>query len=197
MKLNKKTEIRIRKIALKYLKYGRIEWDIPHTLCSVYWIKKIVKKEKGNERILVTAAYLHDIGYSGLFKTKKIGHGNVLRKKGLHMEVGAEIAKKELQKLKYFSKKEIDEICHLVSMHDKLGKIKTKNEILLMESDSLGMIDVKKVTPSFDPENYVLFFNEFKKERLPIIRTKTSKKFLKKLIKNAESYYKKQKAMAR
>ncbi len=197
MKLNKKIETKIKNIALKYLESGRTGWDIPHTLCSVSWIKKILKEERRNERILVTAAYLHDVGYFGLFKTKKIGHGDVLRKKGLHMEVGAEIAKKELQKLKYFSKKEIDEICHLVSIHDKLNEIRTRNEILLMEADSLSKIDVKKVRPTHDAKNWIEFYNGFKKERVSRFKTKSSKKFLRVLLREADSYYKKQKAIIR
>jgi HD superfamily phosphodiesterase len=61
MKLDKETEGKLKAEALKYLEKGKPGWDIPHTLASVYWMKRLIEKEGGDERILVTAMYLHDI----------------------------------------------------------------------------------------------------------------------------------------
>lgn len=197
MKLNKNLENKVKKVSLSYLKKGRPDFDVPHTLCAVFWMKKILKKEKADEKVLLTAAYFHDVGYSCCSFNKKASYGQVIENKKAHMRQGSAIVKKELSKLKEYSKKDIARISKLVSKHDKLKEIKKREEILLMEADSLGMIDVSRIKPSFGPENWIKFYEDFKRLRIPLFKTKASKKFLKKLLKNADSYYKKQKAMVK
>ena len=50
---------------------------------------------------------------------------------------------------KDFTSQEILEVSHLVLFHDKLKKIKTETEILLMEADTLGMLDLTRIKPTF------------------------------------------------
>lgn len=68
MKLDKGKEEEIKAIAIRHLKEGKPEWDVPHTLASVDWMRKLIEREGGNEKVLVTAMYLHDIGYPKLRK---------------------------------------------------------------------------------------------------------------------------------
>ena len=42
---------------------------------------------------------------------------------------------------------------HLVNVHDKINELKDPDELILMEADTLGALDVTLVTPSFDVES--------------------------------------------
>jgi HD superfamily phosphodiesterase len=159
-----------------------------HTLGAVYWMKELIKKEGGDERILLPAIYLHDIGYPDSLGNKKNNYMNHKAAKSMHMEVGASISKKILIDLK-FDPTEIDEICHLISVHDT-KIIETFNEQMVFEADSLSMIDRTRINPDFSKEDYQIFLESFKKTRLPLFKTKHGKESLIKLWPVAKGYFK-------
>lgn len=187
MGLSKKLENQIKSESKKYLKNGRPDFDIPHTLCAVYWMKQLLKTEKGDKKILITTMYLHDIGYSNLFK-KNHGFNDVKKVKSLHMKRGALFSKKILKNLS-FKESEIKKISHLVRIHDELEKISTSDEVLVMEADSLSALDRKRVPSNFNKKDYAMWLNDFETKRAPRFKTKTGKKHMKKLMKYAKSYY--------
>ncbi|MDP2750378.1 MAG: HD domain-containing protein [Nanoarchaeota archaeon] len=191
MKLNKTLEIKVKNISLSYLRKGRPNFDVPHTLCAVFWMKKILKKENADEKCLLTAVYFHDVGYSCMFN-KTADYEQVIKNKKTHMKRGSAIAKKELSRLKEYSNKEIVKISKFICNHDKLKEIKNREETLLMEADSLGMVDVIRIKPTFGAENWTKFYEDFKRLRVPLFKTKISKKFLTILLKKADRYYEKQ-----
>lgn len=61
-------ETALENYALGFLRQGRQEWDEPHTRAVVYYAGEIAKAEGLDALVLVTAAWLHDIGYYGMFK---------------------------------------------------------------------------------------------------------------------------------
>ena len=87
MKKSFDLEPEVKSIALKILEQGRGDWDVPHTLAVVYWMKKLIKKEGGDPKILVTAAYFHDIGYIDLIDWTNYDH-----KKNLSRYIGFPVA---------------------------------------------------------------------------------------------------------
>ena len=186
MKLNKETEEKLKAEVLKYLEKTKPGWGIPHTLASVYWIRKLIEKEGGDERILISTMYLHDIGYPRL--RKGYSFDEVMQVKAEHIVRGVKISKKILKKLRY-SSSEINKIVHLIEIHDKLDEISAKDEILVMEADSLAQIDTERVTPNLDRENHLKFLKHFKEERMPKFKTQTGKKFLKQLLPIVENYF--------
>ena len=155
MNFNPKLEEKLKSAVLKYLKRGRPDYDIPHTLACVYWMKKLLKHETGNQKILVTAIYLHDIGYVNKLK-KGYGHQDNKLVKQNHMVHGEKIAKAILAEIGGYDKKEIKKIAHLVRIHDELNKINTLEDQLVFEADSLSLIDVERAKPNFDRKNYYL-----------------------------------------
>lgn len=187
MKLNRKLEEQIKFEAIKHLKDGKPDWDIPHTLASVKWMKKLIKEEGGNERILITAMYLHDIGYPKL--KKGYDFDDLIKSKKNHAERGAEKAEKILRKLK-FTPSEIKEIINLILNHYKKEKTDTHDRLLIIEADGLAKIDWKNVAPNFDKKNCLKYLAYFKKRTAPKFKTKTGKKFLKKLLNEADNYLK-------
>jgi len=186
MKLQSGTENQIKKQALALLESGRPDFDAPHTLAAVYWMKQLLKTEKSNEKILVTAAYLHDIGYSrmGIVNDWQAVHNA----KKDHMEHGVKLAAPILEK-SGFSKSEKMDVLRLIGVHDKLEALSTPDEYLLFEADSLGQIDISRVCSNFDFAGRKKFIGSFEKKRLPRFRTKTGKKFAAILFPKAKSFY--------
>jgi putative nucleotidyltransferase with HDIG domain len=185
MKLDKQTEEILKQESINYLKECKPDWDIPHTLASVDWMKKLIEKEGGNERILVTAMYLHDIGYPKL--EKGYNFDDLMKAKKNHAETGAEKAENVLIKLGY-SADEIKEIIFLIASHYHKESINTRNQQLVLEADSLAKIDWENVKPNFDKENTLRYFEYFKGRSAPRFKTETGKKFLKELMQKAEHY---------
>jgi hypothetical protein len=189
MKLDPLLEKKLAKISLSYLSRGKPGWDVPHTMSTVHWMKTLLEHEKGNERILITTMYLHDIGYFGAFK-KGYSKKDVDNMGIAHMERGAEEAKKVLKKLKY-TDKEIQKIAKLIRHHGYLEKAKTHEQIMVLEADGLGQIDVDRVKPTYTKEDYLRFLDVFAKRRIPKYKTRTGKYHLKKLLAQARAYCKK------
>ena len=169
-------EKRLQEIILDYFKKG--DWNHQHTLAAAYWMKKLIEKERGNDKILITCMYLHDIGYH-LKNDENLDER--LKRKKMHMEVGAREAERILP-IEGYTKDEIKQIAHLIRVHDKLKELNTKDEILVLEADSLAQIDHDRVSPSFNKEDFANYLDYFKKERASRFRTKTGKKFLRELM---------------
>jgi hypothetical protein len=183
MKLDKKLEEKIRKEVLNILeKGGRPDWDIPHTLDSVNWMKKLVKKEGGNEKVLVTAMYFHDSGYPQL--RKNYNYEEVIAAKKNHAAEGAKLAKETLKKIGSFDSQEIKQIVYLVKMHDKHRNLRSKDRKMVMDSDGLAQINWDAIPPNLDRENCVKFLEKYyEKERgNSHWHTSTARKFGEKLL---------------
>jgi putative nucleotidyltransferase with HDIG domain len=176
MKVTQELENQLKQILLKY--FEKSSWNYKHSLATAVWIKKLMRS-RDNEKVLVTAAYLHDIGYGSLISSDYTLEERIAAKKE-HGKIGSEEAKKILTKLNY-SKEEIKEICHLILIHDELPNLKTRNEILLMEADSLSAIDYERCPSSITEEELKRYFQICKEKRWPKFKTTKGKQFLKQL----------------
>lgn len=185
MRLDPKLEKELKEIAIKYMEQGMPEWGHPHMLATVYYMRKLIEKEGGDERILVTAMYLHDIGYQ---LKKKYGFDDVIKAKKNHAELSAEEAEKILKKLKY-AKEEIKEIIYLIGNHYKKKNINTHNMQLVIEADGLSKIDWERITPNFNKEDTLKYLEYFKGKIPGKFKTKAGKKYLKQLLYKAEHYF--------
>jgi len=181
MKLDKATE---EKLAA-YVKetFADDLWDLRHTLSAAKHMKAIVSAEGGNERILVTAMYLHDIGYAGALQDG-YSLAERIEVKAHHMERGAEKAEALLKELGYGAQ-EIRKISRLIRVHDALDGEHTRDEGLVIEADSLAQID-PEVGNNFGDEEYGRYVEIFRRKRAPLLRTAASKRIFAELAeKNA------------
>ena len=174
----------LKREALKYLEEGRPNWDVPHTLATIHWIKELIKAEGGNEKILVSTMYLHDIDYT----KKDSDYNSVSKSKEKHMVLGSKLAKEILSKLEY-SEEEIKEIVHLVRVHDNIETLSSFNEILVFEADSLTQIDVERIQSTFNKDEIKRFLNSFEEYRLPRFKTNKGKALVKELFKKVKGFY--------
>lgn len=168
----------------------RPSWDKPHTLAVVYWMKELIKKEGGDSKILITASYLHDVGYYNLVKDHPYKYDEMMGKpKQTHGQRGVGVARSVLQMVGGYSIMEKDEIIHLVEVHDNLDQIKTFNDLLLFEADSLGQIDTDRVpTNNLNEMDYMSFLKDFKEKRAPRFHTRSGKAYLKDVLKKIPEY---------
>ncbi|MFH1752437.1 MAG: HD domain-containing protein, partial [archaeon] len=131
---------------------GKSHFDLQHTKAVVHWVKKISEIEGGNQRILVAAAYLHDIGYpkiqrkeiKEIFSAKK-------RDEQDHRKVGEKLAREILKEFDEFTAEEKEKICKIIRRHGKYEKFEEfdDEEYIFLEADNLGGIDFERVTPTF------------------------------------------------
>jgi len=156
------------------LEKGRKGFDLNHTQAVVFWMKELLKSINDvslDVQVLVTAAYAHDWGYTNLFDDQEYRSlEEINKRKPMHMELGAEKIEKLLQEKlpTFFSHDQILQTKHLVFMHDKVEELVTQEEILLMEADTLGMLDSDKVKPTFSKADNDIFMQEqIQDRRLP------------------------------
>jgi len=188
--LDQSLEQKVKDAALQRLKKGKPVWDVFHTLKAVDYMKQLLINEGGNARILLSAIYLHDIGYSltKISGKKEIGFTTVLTYKQQHALLGSKEAEKILRQINEFTEEEIKEIVRLVFVHDEWWNTRIKdfdanfNDFMITEADTLGMID-PEVPQNFSAEERARFINEeLIPFRIPLFRTIYGKVKLKELL---------------
>ncbi len=196
-KLKKEIENLLREKVVKILKKDETRWTLEHTLRVVYWVKKLIREEGGNERILIPSAYLHDIGYTETDIGKREKMDKVYSKKLEHMKLGDKICRKILSEFNhYFTKEEIEKICSYVRKHDlpefENIKIDDYDFQLLIEADSLGGID-PSLKPTYLREDLKRYLRRFEMVRIPLFKTETGKRYLRKIYPKTLSKWLKEK----
>ncbi len=165
--------------------------SILHSLYTVYYARLILKDEasknpditKDDEIIVVSAAYLHDIGNVGLLK-KGYTYDDKRKAKIRHMSRGAKLANRITKELG-FTINERDKISYLVRTHDRLDYLTTIQQRILMEGDSLSMIDYKNVLQTFNKNELDRFLRKYKGRRGAMFETDKGKELRDKLYPQA------------
>lgn len=177
------------------LEKGRSDFDKPHTKAVVEHTKGIVdnSSEHNLDRdVLIIAAYAHDWGYSGLFRDDKpLDYDGVSDAKKAHMKIGADKLKELLKDevFSFLSEKQKLRVIHLVQVHDDLKVLKDTDELVLMEADTLGSLDVEKVKPTYDKTSNDKYMEEVLKKRFPLFVTEYGKKQFRRLYEARKSFY--------
>jgi len=173
--------------AMQFLEKGRIGWDVPHTRAVVHYAKLITRSVNADLMVIPTAAWLHDIGYYGLFKGDSGKYEVVQDRKARHMIVGAEMAREFVdgeEVMGILTPRQRDRVVELVSVHDRVEELDDDlDKRILMEADTLGAIDVRRVRPTFDKEGRARYVEiDLNTRRGPRFRTSLGKELLAELI---------------
>ena len=195
----------LRQIILKDLSKGRKDFDRPHTEAVVYWMKYLLENVESiksktlgvnptiDPQVMITAAYAHDWGYIGLFNNSNhSSFSDIAKMKKLHMTKGAMMIEQLLhQRLgRHFTQQQILRVAHLVLFHDKMEELVDEDEMLIMEADTLGMLDIDKVKPTFSKEDNEEFMKKsINGRRLPKFIHPEAKEIALKLVKKRISFY--------
>lgn len=184
----------VEDFAVTFLSEGRADWDVPHTRSVVYYAGLLAQAvAEADPLVLTTAAWFHDIGYFGLFDDgDSARYGHVQDKKMLHMIKGADMAREFLERdevVRRYTADQRERIIHLVGVHDKLDQLRELDEIILMEADTLGAIDIARVKPTFDGAGAEKYIAKLKAKRLPLFRTDLGKDLAEELVPIFEAYF--------
>ncbi len=74
-----------------------------------------------------------------------MSRGSIMIEQLLHQRLG-----------RYFTQNQILRVAHLVLFHDKIRDLVDEDEILLMEADTLGMLDSNFVNSSFSKKTMII-----------------------------------------
>ncbi|MCP4372288.1 MAG: HD domain-containing protein [Deltaproteobacteria bacterium] len=120
---------------------AKADWQ--HTLRALDYARYLLRYEAGEEDIVLSALYLHDIGWGRVdysdFKNAPFALKKDARSVHLHMRYGAEMAAEILEKMRYDPEK-IRVITSIVAVHDIPDKVFTMDNpsaILVMEADRM------------------------------------------------------------
>ena len=186
---------KLQETILPDLEKGRKDWDGPHTLAVVNYIKQIIDHNPQlnlDRDVLLVAAYAHDWGYS------KVGiTGQVIDRRGVgavkkaHMEIGADLLTDLLRDpvFAFLTDAQKQRAIHLVAVHDTLDKIHDTDEHVLVEADTLGALDFTKVTPTYNKEDSARYLESTEKKRWPLFITNYGKKKYRELYAKYQEYY--------
>lgn len=201
--MTKQIEQFLRDAIIPDLERGRANFDAPHTLEVVAWVKKIIEEHPElelDQDVMIISAYAHDWGYSGLFGDKKnLKLSDVAKAKPLHMEIGAEKIRNLLENeiFSYLTSKQKERIIHLVSVHDKVPELEDDDELILAEADVLSGLDVTGDKSTFDHESNKRYMESVARRRIPRLMTDFSKREVGRLLEARIAYYEKDGGLAR
>ena len=137
-KIEEELKIRVKPL----LEKGR-NGDWQHTLRALDYARYLLRYETGEEDIVLSALYLHDIGWGRVdysdFKNAPFALKKDARSVNLHMLYGAEMAVEILEEMGYDPEK-ISVITSIIAVHDIPDKVFTMDNpsaILVMEADRL------------------------------------------------------------
>lgn len=150
-KMGESFERELKKIVKPYLDRGR-SGDFEHTLRAVEYGKELLRHEEGDERIVIPALYLHDIGwgevdFKDFINTRSPSKRRDTASVNLHMKRGAALAKQILESIHY----PMDlgrTIVSIIAVHDRPEKIfamENPSATLVFEADYLDKFGAKSL----------------------------------------------------
>lgn len=90
--------------------------------------------------------------------------------------------------LRRLTPQQVEQIVHLVRVHDDVENLSTRDELIMMEADTLGALDITRVTPTYDYPNAMRYMEELQRRRIPKFTTATGKQLLSELLPSFEAY---------
>ena len=128
----------IWELAKPYLKKGVVKDFVVHTEGVIKAMELILKQEEGDERILIPAAILHDVGWCNVPPRlqKSNDREDKVKAMSLHLEYAKPVIKTVLKRVGY-AEKQIEKVIDIVIAH-KFQDPKEPDKKLLIDADALS-----------------------------------------------------------
>lgn len=173
-------EQQLRQAAKPYFETARAgDWE--HAGRVVNWVKELGAGRK-DSYLLITAAYLHDIGWSGVAPRGKIDLDVLLELEPKANENSARLISEVLTEL-HFSNQDIQTVNRLVSAADKHHS-SADDEAIVVDADNLSKLCVEHLREKFKPESYAKALNLFEHQLCARITTHKGKELFPILLSN-------------
>jgi len=156
-------ESKLKDIAKPYFKTARAgDWE--HALRVVKWVKEL-GVGRDDLDLLITAACIHDIGWSGVAPKGKLDLDEVLRLEPEANKNSSKLISKVLNSLK-FTDSQIEKVNRLVMAADNHESTK-EDEAVIVDADSLSKLCIEHLEQKYKPESFLKVVSLWEKE-LPI-----------------------------
>jgi hypothetical protein len=146
------------------------DWN--HALRVVTLVKELGKDQIDLDKLIV-AAYLHDVGWSGVMKLEKVNFNEMLKLEPTANKNTPILVKEILEKLNY-NKNYIDDIIRLINAADKHAA-NSKDEEIIVDADSLSKLCIEHVQEKYSKNSYKEIIALWEKELPNRMKTPTGK----------------------
>jgi hypothetical protein len=143
-------EEKLISIAKPYLEKCR-PGDLNHALRVVKWVKTLGKNRK-DIGLLISAAYIHDLGWFGLVSSEFLDLDEMLKLESKANENTEKMVKLVLGKLN-FNNEEIKTVIRLIGAADK-HRSETEDEEIIVDADNLSKLCIGHLKEKYKPESY-------------------------------------------
>lgn len=144
-----------RKIYEQAKPFLRTRKNIIHTQIALRYALKLLKEEKGDDKIVIPGILLHDVGWKMIPEALQLSaFGPIVsdpRLRRKHELEGAKIARTILENLHY-SPTRVKKICDIIRGHDSRKRPISWNDRIVKDSDKLWRYSRKGM--SVDPDRF-------------------------------------------
>ncbi len=176
-------ENKLQELAKKHLLRCRPgDWE--HSLKVVEWVK-ILGKDIKSLNLIITAAYIHDIGWRDLLTGAKITKKELKKFEPIANNNSKTYAAEILTELA-FTKKQIEFILNLIKAAD-LHKSNTIEEAIIVDADNLSKLNIEHLQRKYSSSDWKKMYKLWEIEMPTRIQTRIGKKAYGKLLDNLKN----------
>lgn len=146
------------------------DWE--HAKRVVRWVKEL-GQEREDLPLLITAGYIHDIGWRDLLKKEKITFEELLELEPKANENSEPYIRELLKQLNY-KNNDIETILRLVSSADK-HKSESEDEEIIVDADQLSKLDIDHLKEKYQKSEWMKMYELWNKEIGHRIKTEKAK----------------------
>lgn len=175
-------EQKLIEIAKPYFDSARAG-DWKHALRVVKWVKELGMGRQ-NLYLLITAAYIHDIGWSGVAPQGKLDFDEMLKLEPKANENSEKLISEVLNGLNY-SEADIQTVKRLVKAADE-HEAEKEDEEIVVDADNLSKLCIEHLQEKYQPDSFLKLTNKFKTDLPARIKTQKGKKLFPQLLADLE-----------
>lgn len=176
------SEKKLKEIAKPYFASARAgDWE--HALRAVKWVKEL-GSDRDDLNLLIAAAYIHDIGWSGVALKGKINFDEMIKLESKASENSSKLISEVLTRLQ-FSDSEIRTVNRLVAAADK-HLSEQEDEAIIVDADNLSKLCLEHLREKYQPESFSKLISLWKTELVDRIKTQKGKDLFPKLLSELE-----------
>lgn len=143
-------EQKLKTIAKPYMQKARAG-DWKHALRVVKWVK-LVGKGRDDLYLQITAAYIHDIGWSGIAPKGKLDLDKMLKLEKNANNNSKKLVTLVLKKMDYTTR-EINSVNKFIAAADA-HESKSEDEEIIVDADNLSKLCVAHIKEKYEPDSY-------------------------------------------
>ena len=153
------------------------DWE--HAKRVVRWVKEL-GQEREDLPLLITAGYIHDIGWRDLLNKEKITFEELLELEPKANENSEPYIRELLKQLNY-KNNDIETILRLVSSADK-HKSESEDEAIIVDADQLSKLDIGHLKEKYQKSEWLKMYELWNKEIGRRVKTEKAKQLYPNLL---------------